>query len=180
MDVLQEDASDLSMRSEKFRIISKLISEWEQEGGAPPDSLRALILDRPAIPKVLPSIRFQHDTLICNSGCIDLSDRPVTKRLFKAFCRSPTLECSREDLIQQVYRLRNADFCTDRLIEAVYAKTIKLISRARILATTMLSHSVGFGIEWFVYDQERKIWCLYRMRNEYLNQKLGIGSLKCS
>ncbi|MEN9834145.1 MAG: hypothetical protein RL011_338 [Pseudomonadota bacterium] len=180
MDELQQDEHDLAIRSEKFRLISKLVSEWEQEGGAPPDSLRALILDRRAVPKVLPSIRFRHDYLICNSASIDLRDRPVTMRLFKAFCNSPMLECSREELLMQVYRVRYPDYCTDRYLEAVYAKTVKLISRARILATTMLSHAVGFGIEWFVYDQERKIWCLYRMRNEYLNQKLGLSSLKCS
>ena len=45
-------------------------------------------------------------------------------------------------------------------------------SRQR-LATMHLSFAVGHGIEWFVYDQERKIWCLYRLRNEYLSDHLG-------
>ncbi|MBM4253221.1 MAG: hypothetical protein FJ146_14725 [Deltaproteobacteria bacterium] len=180
MEAFHDDELGLTLRSEKFRLIAKLVSEWEQDGGAPPESLRALIMDQRNVPKVLPTIRFGHDYLICNGASLDLHDRPVTMRLFRAFCRSPTLECSREDLLTQVYRIRYPDYCTDRYVEAVYAKTVKLISRARILATTILSHAVGFGIEWFVYDQERKIWCLYRMRNEYLNQKLGLSSLKCS
>ena len=104
----------------------------------------------------------------------------MTLRLFDVFCNAPNHERSRDDLLSQVYRIKDLYSHTDRYVESVYNNGVKLISRARILATTHLSFAVGHGIEWFVYDQERKIWCLYRLRNEYLSDHLGRLALNYS
>jgi hypothetical protein len=176
MSFLQTNHPEPSKQLDKFKLVASLVRDWEMSGGDAPEPLRALVMGRSMqAPSLLPRIQFDQETVYCNHASLDLGRRPTTMRLFRAFCSSPRLECTREELMRQVYRVKRPERCSERYLQTVYVKTIKLISRSRILATTMLSYAVSYGVEWFVYDQERKTWCLYRLRNEYVNQKLGTG-----
>jgi hypothetical protein len=166
-------AEELARRAAMFGVIANLIKDWDDPAAPTPITSAFARGTSVRHQPLLPRIKVRNHQVICNNTSLDLARRPMTLRLFEVFCNAPNHERSRDDLLMEVYRIKDLNSHTERYVESVYNNGVKLISRARILATTHLSFAVSHGIEWFVYDQERKIWCLYRLRNEYLSDHLG-------
>ena len=154
-----------------------LVKSWELEFGSlghtQSDPVRESIADL----NLMPRVRLEHFMVYCNQACLNLSRKPTTMRLFEVFCSAPHYECSSNELIAKVYRIFDLNQRPERFVESLHCNLIKLISRARSLASRHLSKAAANGIEWFVYDQERKIWALYRLRHEYLSECLERLSL---
>ena len=123
--------------------------------------------------QLLPQVFVEDRSVVCNGASLDLASRPLMYRLFRALCSAPDLTIGREQLAEQVYLIKDAATRTERFMTSVYANGIKLVSRARILASTHLGPVVGQGVEWLVHDQDRKRWCLYRLRTGYLVEQLS-------
>ena len=171
---------ELARRAAMFGVIANLIKDWDDPAAPTPITSAFARGTSVRHQPLLPRINVRKHQVICNNSSLDLTRRPMTLRLFDVFCNAPNHERSRDDLLMEVYRIKDLNSHTERYVESVYNNGVKLISRARILATMHLSFAVSHGIEWFVYDQERKIWCLYRLRNEYLSDHLGRMALNYS
>jgi len=173
---------ELARRAAMFEVIANLVKTWDgtplATNGIPtlPTQLFDRSLKKTPSTTLLPMVTVREQRVICNGASIDLSRRPLTLRLFQVFCAAPHVERTREDLLTMIYRINDLATRSPRYVESVYNNAIKLISRARILAMTHLSYAVGNGVEWFVYDQERKTWCLYRLRPRYLSDRLDLLS----
>jgi len=167
---------DVLRRAELFDFIADLVRSWPFPGEltdmakppmhsnpfvvmAPSDKLRSEV--------ILPRITVIDQRLACNAASLDLERRPLMLRLFKAFCEAEERQLSRDDILKKVYLISDIELRSERFLKSKYCNAVKLISRARILAAALLGRAVRNGVEWFVYDQERRIWCLFRMRNEY-------------
>jgi hypothetical protein len=181
-------------RAELFDHIVALVKTWPgsgRVGPAPAEDQRprpvsplpladlarprrdAAAADVRSLKDLLPRVAVLDYRVVCNGATLDLARRPLTLRLFQVFCDAPGLTLPRDEVVRQVYKLGPIGERSARLQESAFNNSVKLISRARILAARSLSQGVGHGVEWFVYDQEQRVWSLYRLRHAYIAERLG-------
>jgi len=98
----------------------------------------------------------------CNTAYVDLRGRPLMLRLVAAFCAADGQKLSREEILKCVYLIDAASDYSARFLDAKYRNAVRLMSRARKIAELHLSSRVSYKIEWFIYDQRRQIWYLFR------------------
>ena len=175
---LETVSTDVLRRAEMFDFIADLVRSWPFPADLPDGSqpvcyqstFAAASIPAKSIGRdILPHIAVIDQKFACNAAYIDLQHRPLMLRLFSAFCEADDWQLTRDDILRKVYLLDELDHRSERFLDAKYCNATKLISRARILAGVFLGRALRYGVEWFVYDQERRIWCLFRMRNEYFN-----------
>ena len=179
---LETVPTDVLRRAEMFDFIADLVRSWPFPADWPDDG-RPVCYQTPFAPaptspkainrEILPHIAIIDQKFACNTAYIDLKRRPLMLRLFTAFCKADGWQLTRDDILRQVYLIGELDHRSERFLDAKYCNATKLISRARILAGMFLGRALRHSVEWFVYDQERRIWCLFRMRNEYFSN-LGL------
>ncbi len=165
---------EILRRAELFSFIANIINLPPTESPSP-ELVRAH--EPPSVPKVeveraviLPRISIVDRRLICNGASLDLAGRPLMLRLFQTLLATPDMMITRNQLLAKVYRFEKLDTRTARWLQSSHSNAVKMISRARIMATTFLGSGGGRGIEWLVFDMEREAWCLYRLNNRYIAQ----------
>jgi len=125
---------------------------------------------------VLPRVTVIDRSLRCNGITLDLARRPSMLRLFQTFVSTPDLQLGRDELLKGVY---GKDLCTQhsrRYCKSLESRLIKMMSRARMLVCDEFGAAVNRSVEWLVFDQEKKVWCLYRVRTPYLLKMLGFDA----
>jgi hypothetical protein len=120
---------------------------------------------------ILPRISVVDRRVLCNGRVLDLARRPTTLSLFQLFSVAPTQELSRDELLRSLYGDEIADRASPRYLESLHGNVVKLVSRARILANAFLSQGPEAGIEWFVFNSERRSWRLYQLQSSYIAQQ---------
>jgi hypothetical protein len=173
---------DVLRRAELFSYIAELIRSCPGGPAAPVDDSPLPTEDRPdsgegsarvlELRDLLPRVTVVDRRVLCNGASLDLARRPLTLRLFQAFCEAPGFHLTRDEVVRRVYQLSDDQARSERFLESAYNNAVKLISRARIMAAAYLGRAAGQGIEWFVHDQEQRVWSLYRLRTQYLAERL--------
>jgi hypothetical protein len=151
-------------RAELFNCIVDLVRRCDA-----PDAVPAAAA--PVPPAILPRITVVDRRVLCNGRILDLARRPTTLSLFRLFCAAPRQEVSREDVLRELYGDEVADRASPRYLESLHGNIVKLVSRARILASAFLSQGPERGIEWFVYSPERRSWRLYQLQSDYVARR---------
>lgn len=175
----QEPYEDVLHRAELFNCIADLVRSFPSHVGSLEDARRKVLLTEvkplPSLQReaILPRVAVRDRRVFCNGAVLDLARRPLTLKLFEAFCRAKDQQLTREELLERVYLLGDIAKRSERYLESIHANSVKLISRARTLACAYLTAGPGSGVEWFVYDQDLKTWSLYRVSNKYLAARLG-------
>lgn len=165
MNVVTSEMADFEQilrRAELLEQIVALILNAEVKDKDP--SGKSLV-----VRKSQPSIQILDRRVIWGDKALDLARRPLMLSLFQAFCSAPNMELSLEAAIEILHGPEDSER-SPRLSESIYASTIKLVSRARILAVTHLGQGRFGEVEWFAFHQERRSWQLCQVR-ENLNQR---------
>ena len=160
----------LMSRPRLLEFIEDLVHDWPTqaalayEGGMPayPSPFIAVTPQDAAECIKKPHIAVIDGKFFCNDAHVDLSHRPLMLRLVAAFCAADGRELSSEDILKHVYLVNTSADYSARYLRSKYRNAVRLMSRARKIAEQSLSGSVRYRIEWFIYDQERDIWCLSR------------------
>ncbi len=106
-----------------------------------------------------------------NRKALDLSKRKKIRQVFEVFLKGKNQRITRSSLIEQIYanNQREASFrqqtCRNHNI-------VKLISRARKLATRTFFEERGAQCHWFPYDPSSQTWRLCALRDEELPKAL--------
>ena len=95
---------------------------------------------------------------------LDLARSPHMLSLFRGFCGAGARGLSAAHVLYFAYGVRDSMGASDRLVGSKRSCTVKLISRARILAETHLSGATCGRVEWFPYDGRDKVWRLAGVR----------------
>lgn len=103
----------------------------------------------------------------CAGRVVDLSRRPRTLAVFRAFCRSANGFLSCDELVERLYGVKIGAQHSRRMVQSHHNNAIKMISRARIEAMMHLGSTRDVGVEWFVYDATLKGWHLHRWHPYY-------------
>jgi hypothetical protein len=77
---------------------------------------------------------------------------------------------SSEELLELLYGAGAGDRRSRRYLKCCSESMVKLLSRARIAATTAFGGSKELRLQWFAFDPALKGWHLYRVRDSYLRQ----------
>ena len=96
---------------------------------------------------------------------VNLSNCPMTLRLFKYLAASPTQTRARKDVLNELYGTKLSDCASDRLARSNRHNLVKLISRSRSIAKERLSSSTSRNFRWFSYDHEDDTWTLLVSKN---------------
>ncbi len=162
MDLRHSGYEETQRRADLFSYIVDLVRTQGDE----PEGLYEGAPDR--APELLPKIHIIGQTVICNGARLDLSRRPLSLALFRAFSETPSMQLTRPEVVAKIYGVSSGEGISERYLESLYGNVVKLISRTRLLAAGFLARGSSQGIEWFAYDGERRVWALYRLKSEYL------------
>lgn len=121
--------------------------------------------------RILPEFRLIEDHLLCDEVALDLSRRPLTKKLVAAFLDRPDQFLNRQELVDIVYSNFGPETKSRRFNEALKQNITKMVSRARALAELRFNQGQEPWIEMFVYIQEEEGWCFFRLKNQYIARR---------
>lgn len=113
-----------------------------------------------------PRIFVRSGRVYCDGRVLDLARRPLMLKLFQVFCRNPNHEVGRHELVDEVYGEFELGARSSRLRESLHHNIVKLLSRARRLAEKNFGGK-GMPFEWFLYQPQRQVWQLFRLKNEF-------------
>jgi hypothetical protein len=99
---------------------------------------------------------------------LDLTNCQLTLRLFQLFSSSRNYQCTLIDILKHVYGVSLNIQQSPRYRRSARMRAIKLISRARRLASETFSDVGSEKIEWFAYDHDVKAWSLFKQRDHYV------------
>lgn len=119
---------------------------------------------------VVPRIDLIGDTLSCEGKSLYLGRKPLTRKLFEVFIRSPNTMYSRDRLVQMIYCESPLAIRSERYRTALGQNIVKLVSRARFLADKTFNEQEKW-IDWFCYDAEKAQWSFYQPTRSYLQAK---------
>ncbi len=100
-----------------------------------------------------------------NHRALDLSKRRKIHKVFEVFLNHGDQRLSRSSLIEHIYT-GPTDDSSFRQQTCRNHNVVKLLSRARKLATRTFSAEHGLGFQWFPYDSATQTWKLYSLREE--------------
>lgn len=165
MELRRDGYEEMQRRAELFSYIAELVRTQDGEESAPPEPAPDIRLT------LLPKIQVMGQGVVCNGARLDLTRRPLSLKLFKVFCEKEDMELTREEVVQGIYDLKDRSQVSERFVDSLMTNSVKLISRTRIVASACFNRGAGKGIDWFAYDAERRVWCLYRLKSEYLGRR---------
>lgn len=113
------------------------------------------------IPKL--SFRMEGEVLFINDTPVDLSGKRKVLHLFHLFIETNDHICIRDQLIREIYQ-PTAVPVSSRQLECFRQNLIKLVSRARTIASLAVSSHQGLALEWFAPRPRRKGWCLVQLK----------------
>lgn len=102
-------------------------------------------------------------TLIFGECRVDLSEKNLMRKLFSAFLENSGNRLNKEELIFLIYGRRFHECSTRRRASDIH-NIVKLLSRARRLASVELGRQNGIDWDWFPYDSYCEEWMLMRPR----------------
>ena len=88
---------------------------------------------------------------VFNNSTLSLRKKSKMFLVFSAFCSAENLALDRKDLIEKIYFHNFLCPPSQRRIDSLNHNIVKLISRARRLATKTFTHSYSGNIDWFPY-----------------------------
>jgi hypothetical protein len=159
---------ELVRRAELFTRIEQLVvgRAADQRGS----NVRPLTRHRAVLD--LPRIVVMDRRVLCDGRTLDLARRPLTLKLFELFVSAEKEVIQRDALVAALYGVE-ADGHSDRYAQSLLGNAIKLVSRARAVAASVLTGPEHAGLEWFPYDHERMCWSLYRLHHRYWIDRLS-------
>jgi hypothetical protein len=89
---------------------------------------------------------------------LDLSNYPLSIRLFSAFAEVGSSVIFRDELIKRVYGI-DQNACSERLKRSLRHNLVKLISRARQLISEHFDQHAN-ALRWFVFDRSTQRYFL--------------------
>lgn len=125
-----------------------------------------------------PLVHICGDSVVCDRRRLDLSRKPKALALFRAFLEAPEMFLSSEELLESLYGAGVWDKRSRRYRGSCHESMVKLLSRARIAATTAFGGSKELGLEWLAFDPALKGWHLYRLSNSYLRQRERLAAVR--
>lgn len=160
----KDESNEMWKRAELFNLIERLV---RAHNGRLEDFLLPGEKNAPfAHGEEPPPVMILGSVVYFGRCSVDLAGRTTMLKLFRIFARSPGYEVARDKLLTELYEVKREDKTT-RYIEATHNNAVKMISRARQLANKHLGTGRETGIEWFVYDLERKTWKLFRWYRDH-------------
>lgn len=124
-----------------------------------------------------PLVQIDGDFVIYDRRRLDLSRKPKALALFRAFLEAPELFLSGEELLELLYGARAGDRRSRRYLKCCSESMVKLLSRARLAATTAFGGSKELRLQWFAFDPALKGWHLYRVSDSYLRPHERIAAM---
>jgi hypothetical protein len=103
--------------------------------------------------------------VVCHGRYLDLKRRPLTLRLFKAFCSAPHGRLSRREVAAALYDF-DPGARSERYVESLQANCTKLVSRARLLATETFGPVTAPTVRWLPFDARTGTWQLWTTEGE--------------
>ena len=113
-------------------------------------------------------------TIFFNKISLDLSHQPKIFLIFYMLYKNKDDGLDRDMLIKKIYA-PSGERISERQMRCYRHNTIKLLSRARIIASECFT-SEHFRIEWFPYSSKIKRWYLCRPDIEHFQKNLGSNS----
>jgi hypothetical protein len=123
------------------------------------------------IPHILPKFTMADDMLYCDGRTLDLTRRPLTRKLIRAFLARPEQFISRKELVDIVYGNFDIANKSTRFSDALKQNITKMVSRVRALTEDAFNRPGIPWIEMFVYIPDEEGWCFYRLKNSYLKRR---------
>jgi len=120
--------------------------------------------------RIFPRIQVRGRAVLCNGVELDCQKSALSARLFQSFLSDPGRARTREELIEQLYGIRDLAQRSPQYRSSVKQRFIKLVSRTRRLAHGATNPPGRPWIDWFCYDTEEGKWELFRLRNSYLGE----------
>ena len=157
---LSHHYQNLVERAEAFRHFVSLVKHLPPELTSALPTLTDLPSRLPPGKTLSPRLSLDGHKLCCNGLTVDLTRRPLMRKLFQLFCESPSGLVRREQVERHVYGVSEADPVSDRMRECMQQNVIKLISRARSL---LEAHFKAEGVEWICIDHEAGGWRLAKV-----------------
>ena len=111
---------------------------------------------------------FSNKTINIENNNLNLLGQEKIYKLFSFFYSSPDQTLNRKDLLEKIYLFDEKREVSLRQKNSLNHNIVKLISRARKLASTKFKDINNMSIEWFPYDKNEKQWCLYRLKHTML------------
>ncbi|MBC61070.1 MAG: hypothetical protein CMP11_01330 [Zetaproteobacteria bacterium] len=103
---------------------------------------------------------------VFNNKFLSLQKKNKMLLVFSYFCLKKNTPVSRDDLVENIYFIKNNVFTSRRRLDSLNHNIVKLISRARNLAYHGFSDDESRFIDWFPYDPFEKKWRLFRIKND--------------
>lgn len=107
------------------------------------------------------------DRFTCEGVTLDLSDSPLSSKLFSLFTLYPDEVIRKEDILAYVYNIDTKKTYSKRFMETYIHNAIKLVSRARRQAGYTWAKSDALrNYRWFCFDNIAGGWRLYIPRED--------------
>lgn len=140
------------------------------------NSYPALPTDSVALPICVhsrsPVIEIIEKVIKCDHRQLNLSRCPKLLRLFEVFLESDHSGISRIELIRRIYGMPSSSRFSMRQEQNRSANLVKLLSRARIMATMVLGGPRDVGLDWFTFDASLDGWHLYTITSPYIRSRI--------
>ncbi len=107
-------------------------------------------------------IQIKNQGLVVENDFINLKNKKQILTLLYAYENFEAYPISRQELLRICYKISGD--CSGRMLYSSITSLVKLISRLR----KMLSDRFGEDypeIDWFYYDNSKKLWYLYEIRD---------------
>ena len=109
----------------------------------------------------------ENDQYSCEGITLDLSDSPLSSKLFSLFTLYPNEVIRKEDVLAYVYNIDPKKKYSKRFMETYVHNAVKLVSRARRQAGCTWAKSEFLSrYRWFCFDNIAGGWRLYIPKEE--------------